>query len=924
MSRTEQGVPAGGETPLAPPVLTRPVYVADRVPARQRRTEDLLDIVIAAACIAAVLLLGVYAHSTTQGVTEDVRNALAGVIRQILLLPLTLLESLFILLAPVAVVVELAMRRRLATIVGAIAAGVCMAAAAWAIAQALPHAPDAITSSLSVSTDAGPVVALSASIMTLSAFFTAAGESANTRSVRYCWWGVWILVVLGVLRGSMTLPAGLISVLLGRLVGCAARYAQGVEDRRARPLDLVAALLDIGIAPSRLIRTDLDTARDPLTTWRVVQVPDEDAHGEPADEQSASGGEADEARAGDADADQTGEGGAPGGEGGAPDGEGGAPDGGEPGSPGRGRPKPAGARESGASAGESRYHLRIEDVDLKLTAFTVAARPPKAAERRYEVWDRNGLRLELTVMDPDRRITGTLVDVWNNLRLRGISRWVSPSIKARAERATLTALSAARAGVRTPEPLGLAEAGDSLVLVQGGLPEVARLRDVPPERLTDHVLDDVWRQLLAAHHHAIVHRNLDFDSVVLDQAGRVWVLDWDQGEVAASELNRRIDVAQLLVLEAACAGADRALASARRVAGAAALRAAAPVMQAAVLPPQVSRAARHADIVNTLREATMEGLPTSERTPIRLQRFSARTIVVAGIGVIALFVVLGSMNFDEVVLAVRHANPWWILATFLIGTLTWFGSAIPLVAFAPERIRLPDAMLAQVAGSIVTVVAPSGIGPAALNLRFLNRHHVSTPQGLATVTLVQLSQFVTSALLLVTFLPFAGSTFSLSLPSDAVMVVAGVLAVGVAIVLGVPRLRQAVWSRLEPSWRQVYPRLLWIVGHPWRLLAGIGGDLLMNASYIGAFGTALLCFGRAVDPMSLTITYLASITVGGVVPAPGGIGPMEAALTAGLRVAGVPAAVAISTAVVFRLATFYLRIPFGWVALRVMQRRGLV
>lgn len=834
------------------------MYVADRVPARQRRTEDLMDIVASAAGIGVVFILGVYAHSTTLGVTEDVRNALAGVIRQILLLPLTLLESLFILLAPVAVVVELARRRRLATIVGAVLAAMGMALAAWGIAVALPHMPEIITSPLSVSTSDGRVVALSASIMTLAAFFTAAGESASVRSVRFSWWGIWVLVVLGVLRGSMTLLGALVSVLLGRLLGCAARYAQGVEDQRARPLDLVAALLDIGIAPSRLIRTDLDTAVHPLTTWRVTQVPDEHA---------------------------------------------------------------GGGRER---AGEPPRRLRIEDVDLELTAFTVAARPPKAAERRYEVWDRNGLRLELTVMDPDRRITGTLVDVWNNLRLRGISRWISPSIKARAERASLTALSAVRAGVRTPEPIGIAEAGDSLVLVQGGLPEVSRLRDLPPERLTDDVLDDAWRQLLLAHRHGIVHRNLDFDSVVLDQAGRLWVLDWDQGEVAASELNRRIDVAQLLVLEAACAGVDRALAAARRVAGSLALRAAAPVMQAAVLPPQVSRAVRRSDLVNKLRDATMEGLPTSERTPIRLQRFSARTIVVAGIGVIALFVVLGSLNFDEVVAAVREANPWWILATFLIGTLTWFGSAVPLVAFAPERIRLGDAMTAQVAGSIVTVVAPSGIGPAALNLRFLNRHGVSTPQGLATVTLVQLSQFVTSALLLVTFLPFAGPTFSLSLPSDAVMLVAGVLVVGVAAVLGVPRLRQAVWTRLEPSWRQVYPRLLWVVGHPWRLLAGIGGDLVMNASYIGAFGTALLCFGRAVDPMSLTITYLASITLGGVVPAPGGIGPMEAALTAGLRVAGVPAAVAISTAVVFRLATFYLRIPFGWVALRVMQRRGLV
>ena len=46
----------------------------------------------------------------------------------------------------------------------------------------------------------------------------------------------------------------------------------------------------------------------------------------------------------------------------------------------------------------------------------------------------------MVVLDPGREIMGTLVDVWNNIRLRGISRWVTLSLKATAERATLTAL----------------------------------------------------------------------------------------------------------------------------------------------------------------------------------------------------------------------------------------------------------------------------------------------------------------------------------------------------------------------------------------------------------------------------------------------------------------------------------------------------
>ena len=70
------------------------------------------------------------------------------------------------------------------------------------------------------------------------------------------------------------------------------------------------------------------------------------------------------------------------------------------------------------------------------------------------------------------------------------------------------------------------------------------------------------------------------------------------------------------------------------------------------------------------------------------------------------------------------------------------------------------------------------------------------------------------------------------------------------------------------------------------------------------------------------LTYLLSSSAGAVVPTPGGIGPVEAALTGGLSIAGIPPAVAVSAAVVFRLVTFWLPVPLGWLALRHMQRKG--
>ena len=52
-----------------------------------------------------------------------------------------------------------------------------------------------------------------------------------------------------------------------------------------------------------------------------------------------------------------------------------------------------------------------------------------------------------------------------------------------------------------------------------------------------------------------------------------------------------------------------------------------------------------------------------------------------------------------------------------------------------------------------------------------------------------------------------------------------------------------------------------------------------------------------------------------------GLGAVEAALTAGLTAAGLPGAVALSSVLLYRLLTFWLPVPIGWVALKYLERQ---
>lgn len=830
------------------PRLTRPAYFADRLPQRMRRREDLIHVVISVLGIVIVWAFGYYANATTEGVTADVLRF--QVIRDILLLPVTLVEGAVVLIAPIAVIVSLARRRRLTTILESLLTASITAALGWLALIALRHLPEVIGAPLRVTSGATSVIALNLVLTTLVALFTSAGETSNMKAVRQAWWGLWVITFLGVIRGSMTLPGALISILLGRVFGSLARWVLGFDDRRATGADLVSGLLSIGIVPSRVIRTDLDTENVPLDTWVIDEVMPQ-----------------------------------------------------EEGQPPRLRQRP------GA---------------VDLVEYTVTRRPERDDNRHYQAWDRTGNPLDVVVLDPGGEFTGTVVEVWNNLRLRGISRWISPSLKANAERSTLTALTALRAGVHVPEPLGLAEAGDSLLLVNRALPPTATLREAPPEVVTDELLDRVWSQLVLAHSRSVAHRNLAFDSVVVDQSGTVWFVDWEQGEVAASELSRRIDIAQLLVHLSVCVGLDRALASARRAIPEAELRACAPVLQGAVLPSSVNSAVRRTDLVADLRSELVGGDPQASAQLLDIQRFAPRTVIMAAVAAIALVVVLGSMNFDDIAAAIASAEPLWILVAFGLATLTWVGGAIPLLAFSPERLKLWDAFLAQIAASIVTIVAPAGIGPAALNLRYLNKQKVTTPMAVTTVTMQQISQFLTTVLILLLILLFTGNSLSVDLPYSTILAIAAVLVVAVTVSVSVPRLRHWIWEKVEPTWRQVYPRLLWIIGQPNRVAAVLGGNVLMNVGFIGAFWASLRAFGGNLDLTTLTITYLASNSLGSVIPSPGGIGPVEAALTGGLQVAGIPVSVALSTALVYRLVTFYGRVPFGWAAMKIMEKRNLL
>ncbi|WP_052436867.1 lysylphosphatidylglycerol synthase transmembrane domain-containing protein [Georgenia sp. SUBG003] len=404
----------------------------------------------------------------------------------------------------------------------------------------------------------------------------------------------------------------------------------------------------------------------------------------------------------------------------------------------------------------------------------------------------------------------------------------------------------------------------------------------------------------------------------------MWFTRWESGSVAASELVRRADLAQLLTLLAARVGTDRAIRSARTVLTPAELAALAPLLQPVVLPRATREELRgRRELLTELRTAVVGPGEKAPAEPVQLVRLGGRQAFSATVATVALVVVLTTVNLHDISAALTAGDWRWSVAAFLLGLTTFAGVATTYVALAPEPLPFGRAVLVQVAASFVALAAPAGLGPAGLNVRMFTRRGIDTPRALATVGLVQVSQFVVTVLLIVVLSVLSGASATqipATSPATLLTVAAVVGAVGAALL--VRPVREWLGRKVLPVVRQTWPLVVALGGHPRRLALAVLGNVVTSLGWILALYCSLAAFGEHLAAIQVALVYFAGNAAGSVVPTPGGIGSIDVALIATLTAVGVGPGVAVSATVVFRVVTFWVQIPLGWVTLRGLMRRG--
>jgi uncharacterized membrane protein YbhN (UPF0104 family) len=157
----------------------------------------------------------------------------------------------------------------------------------------------------------------------------------------------------------------------------------------------------------------------------------------------------------------------------------------------------------------------------------------------------------------------------------------------------------------------------------------------------------------------------------------------------------------------------------------------------------------------------------------------------------------------------------------------------------------------------------------------------------------------------------------------AVLVVAGVIVIlavpkyRTAVRLAVPRYRAMLGSQASSAATAL--RVLRSPSKVGMVVAGKLGAQLLQAVILGL---CLRAFGYHATMAELILVNSIADLFAGFMPVPGGMGVAEAAYTAGLVALGVPNAAAMSTAIAFRMATYYLPPIWGAIATHWLRQHS--
>ncbi|MEW2080389.1 lysylphosphatidylglycerol synthase transmembrane domain-containing protein [Streptomyces sp. NPDC005283] len=271
------------------------------------------------------------------------------------------------------------------------------------------------------------------------------------------------------------------------------------------------------------------------------------------------------------------------------------------------------------------------------------------------------------------------------------------------------------------------------------------------------------------------------------------------------------------------------------------------------------------------------------------------------------------------------ADQYWLLLAVTLTVLGWVAVSFTRQGATLEHLPPLRLFVTQFAAGAANHLLPAGLGAGTVNLRFLQRCGLSLPRSSAALALHMLAAGTGRAVLLLALLAASPHALQLDglLPHAAgpVLVAAGSLACAVALVLVAVRpLRGAIRTFVDTALRDARS----VHTRPARVLALWGGAVAYPTLQAAGLVAVAMALDVSIPAVHVGLAYLAGSTLAAVIPTPGGIGSVDAALVIALVMAGVSVALATSVVLGYRIITVWLPLLPGALVLGVLVRSKVI
>jgi uncharacterized membrane protein YbhN (UPF0104 family) len=329
----------------------------------------------------------------------------------------------------------------------------------------------------------------------------------------------------------------------------------------------------------------------------------------------------------------------------------------------------------------------------------------------------------------------------------------------------------------------------------------------------------------------------------------------------------------------------------------------------------------------------LDDLPVARPAPVRspaaarLARLTRLTLTLLPLLAIGTWAAVDWRAVSEGAARLASADPRWLLAGVFFTCLGWVAAACVRQGALPERLPPGPLLASQFAAGAANHILPASIGAHAVTLRFLQRRGIPLARATASLALYSLVKPLAKTVVLVVFLvafPDALRLGDLTPDTWTLLMAAGAAVLGLAtaaLLLTVVRpLRRPALGFVRTALTEART----LHTRPSRVLALWGGSAVapvLQGSVIASVGFSL---GLPLSWAQVVLALLLASTAVGAVPAPGGIGPVDAAKVLTMAAYGAPVSLATATVIGYRVLTVWIPLLPGALVLSALVHREVL